>query len=466
MATKATSKAKAVKEEIREIGRRAREAALELGRMSGAQRKAALLKMKDRLVEARGEVMAANADDVAKARDELGLDGPMLKRLAVTDKVFDYMCGRLAKVAALDDPVGKVLEGHTEPTGLQVERVSVPLGVVAIVYESRPNVTTDAASVCLKSGNAVILRGGKESSSTNRVLAGAMVAALRDAGLPQHAVQLVDAERGGHEAVDELLKLDDCVDVVVPRGGKNLIAKISEGTSIPVIRHYEGICHQYLAADAPRDWARDVAVNSKCQSVEVCNAMETLLVDAAHLKAEAEVPVTEANGNSPSSPPNLILDVCRAFAERGVEIRGCPKLVEYASMLKGRKHDANGELIQEIAVVPATDEDWSTEYLAPIISVKVVDGVDEAIRHINKHGSGHTDGIVTSSLELSRQFVDGVDSASVLVNASTRLSGGGDYGMGAVVGISTGKLHARGPVGPAELTTYKWVVRGRGHLRG
>jgi len=446
-------------EEIRDIGKQAKQAALQLSGVSGAQRQKALLKMKDKLAEVKDDLMTANASDVAQARDA-GLDAPMLKRLTITDKVFNYMLSRLEKVAALDDPVGKILEGHTQPTGLVVQKVSVPIGVVSLIYESRPNVTTDAACVCLKSGNAVILRGGSESLATNMVLAKAMRDALRESGLPIDAVQLI--EHKGHESVNELLKLEEYVDVIIPRGGKSLIKRIAQGTNIPVIKHYEGLCHLYLANEAPVDWARDVAINSKCQSIEVCNALETLLVDSSLLESSSGPNSRKRTSNGApvtSDDQSIVLQVCKAFSEKGVEIRGCPRLQEFI-----QQHNDNHQ--ESIQIVPATEEDWTTEYLAPILSVKVVDGLEEAVRHINQYGSGHTDGIITQNLDQANRFVNAVDSASVLVNASTRLSGGGDYGMGAVVGISTDKLHARGPVGPAELTTYKWVAYGKGHLRG
>jgi glutamate-5-semialdehyde dehydrogenase len=281
--------------------------------------------------------------------------------------------------------------------------------------------------VCLKSGNAVILRGGSESLRTNLVLAEAMRRAVAAAGLPENSVQIVPiADR---ELVSELLQQDRFIDVLIPRGGRSLIERVARESRIPVIKHYDGICHQYVAADADPDTAVAVVVNSKCQRVEVCNALETLLVDAA-------------------CAPQLLPLLHRALSERGVVLRGCERT---RALLPGLE--------------PATDEDWSTEYLAPILSVRVVDGVDQAVAHINHYGSGHTDGIVTRSIATAESFVQRVDSASVLVNASTRLSGGGDYGLGAVVGISTDKLHARGPVGPEQLTSYKWVARGEGHLR-
>lgn len=395
-----------------------------LASASGKARQTALNRMAEKLLEVKAELFAANAEDLAAAP---GLSPAFQKRLQITEKIFDYMLKRLREAAALPDPVGRVLEGRTMPSGLQVSRVAVPIGVIAIIYEARPNVTTDAAAVALKSGNAVILKGGSESIRTNRVLARAMREALAEAGLPADAVQLI--ERTDHDAVRELLQQDQYVDLVIPRGGKQLIRAVAEGTRIPVLKHYDGICHQYVAADADVAMAVALVVNSKCQRVEVCNALETLLVDA--------------DGAARLLPP-----IAAALRKQGVELRGCEETRKIVP-----------------SCLPATEADWDTEYLAPILSIKVVHGIDEAIDHIAKHGSGHTDGIITNSLELARRFTCAVDSASVLVNASTRLSGGGDYGMGAVVGISTDRLHARGPVGPAELCTYKWIAIGNGTLR-
>ncbi len=409
---------------ITDIARRARNASRQLKAISGECRAAALNLMAGKLISCKEELMAANAADLAAAP---GLSEAFKKRLQVTEKIFKYMVDRLQEAAALPDPVGKILEGHTMPSGLQVKRIAIPIGVIAIIYEARPNVTTDAAAVALKSGNAVILKGGSESLRTNKVLAAAMRSAAVEAGLPEDAVQLI--ETTDHAAVAELLKQEEFIDLIIPRGGKSLIKAISEGTRIPVLKHYDGICHLYAAADADTEMAVSLVVNSKCQRVEVCNALETLLIDRA-------------------SAPRLLPPIAAALKEKGIELRGCRFCRE---ILPG--------------LAEATEEDWSTEYLGPILSVRIVDNVAEAMEHIARYGSGHTDGIITNSLDLSETFVAGVDSASVLVNASTRLSGGGDYGMGAVVGISTDKLHARGPVGPAELCTYKWVAVGNGQTR-
>ncbi len=412
---------------IQILAKQSRMAAIQLASTSESLRNLALSKMADSLELVKHQVLEINALEVSKAR-QAGQSEAMVKRLTINDKVFQYMLSRLRKVVQHSDPLNRVLAGHTNPNGLQVYKKSVPLGVIGIIYESRPNVTTDAAGVCIKSGNAVILRGGSEALQTNMLLADAMIEGALSAGLPQHAIQIIRTP--GHEAVTELLTMDQYIDVLIPRGGKGLIKRIAEGTRIPVIKHYDGICHLYLAEDADPLQAVELAINSKCQSIEVCNALETLLVDKEC--AEKLLPLLQA-----------------AFDSNNIELRGCE---ETQKLL--------------LNICPASEEDWHTEYLAPILSIKIVNGIDEAIKHINHYGSGHTDGIVTQSLDKAQQFEQQIDSASVLINASTRLSGGGDYGLGSVIGISTDKLHARGPVGPDELTSYKWVVYGNGHLRG
>lgn len=411
---------------VQVIAKQSRSSARQLSSTSESQRNLALSKMADSLESVKQQVLEINAQEVKKALED-GQSAAMIKRLTIDDKVFQYMLSRLRKVAQRSDPLNRVLEGHTNPAGLQVFKKSVPLGVIGIIYESRPNVTTDAAGVCIKSGNAVILRGGSEALQTNTLLTDAMIKGAVDAGLPEHAIQIIRTP--GHEAVGELLKMDDYVDVLIPRGGKGLIKRIAEGTRIPVIKHYDGICHLYIAEDADQVQAVDLAINSKCQSVQVCNALETLLVDKNC--AEKILPLLQV-----------------AFDSNNIELRGC---------------EQTQKILQGISL--ASENDWHTEYLAAILSIKVVSGIEEAIDHINSYGSGHTDGIVTQNLKMAQKFEHQVDSASVLINASTRLSGGGDYGLGSVVGISTDKLHARGPVGPDELTTYKWVAYGNGHLR-
>ncbi len=411
---------------VQVLAKQSRFAASRLSSTSEKLRNLALSKMADSLESVMRQVLEINAQEVMKARQD-GQSDAMIKRLTIDDKVFQYMLSRLRKVAQCPDPLNRVLEGHTNPNGLQVYKKSVPLGVIGIIYESRPNVTTDAAGVCIKSGNAVILRGGSEALQTNMLLADAMIEGAVNAGLPEHAIQIIRTP--GHEAVNELLKMDEYVDVLIPRGGKGLIKRIAEGTRIPVIKHYDGICHLYIAADADPVQAIDIAVNSKCQSIQVCNALETLLIDKKCFE-------------------QLLPLLRTAFDLKHIELRGC---------------ENTQKILPDIS--PASEDDWHTEYLAPILSIKIVNGIEEAIEHINHYGSKHTDGIVTQSLNMAQKFEQQVDSASVLINASTRLSGGGDYGLGSVIGISTDKLHARGPVGPGELTTYKWVVYGNGHLR-
>jgi glutamate-5-semialdehyde dehydrogenase len=415
-----------MKNNVKKIAMQAQAAGLQLGSVPGKIR-SKFLKLAPKSMEAvKDEVIKANLLDIEEA-EKKGVPPAFIERLRLTEKTFEYMKKRLLDVADLPDPLGRVLNGHISETGLDVKRVSVPLGVIGIIYEARPNVTTDAASVCIKSGNAVILRGGKEASLTNKVLADAMISAANEAGLPEHSIQLLEIP--GHEAVNELLKLDEYIDVIIPRGGKSLIKAVSRESRIPVIKHYDGICQMYVSEDADFDMAVDLIINSKLDRVEVCNALETLLIDKKITRKFLPI-------------------IGEKLKSKNVEIRGCVDTCE------ALKH-----------ALKATEYDWSTEYLAPILSVKVVDNIDCAIEHINKYGSGHTDVIVTSSKKNMDAFVNRVDSASVLVNASTRLSGGGAYGMGSVVGISTGKLHARGPVGPDELTSYKWIAIGDGHLR-
>ena len=409
------------------LAKQSRLASRQLASTPADLRNLALAKMADVLESVRQQILVVNAQEIAKARDE-GQSAAMIKRLTIDDKTFDYMLSRLKKVAQLPDPLHRILEGHTNPAGLRVYKKSVPLGVIGIIYESRPNVTTDAAGVCIKSGNAVILRGGSEALLTNTLLTEAMIAGAVNAGLPEHAIQIIRTP--GHEAVGELLKMDEYIDVLIPRGGKDLIKRIAQGTRIPVIKHYDGICHLYIADDAEPNQAIDIAIDSKCQSVQVCNALETLLID----KRIAE---------------QLLPKLYSAFTTKNIDLRGCEQTLKILP-----------------TITLATEDDWHTEYLAPILSVKVVDDLASAINHINHYGSGHTDAIVTQSLTKAQKFEVQVDSASVMINASTRLSGGGDYGLGSVVGISTDKLHVRGPVGPNELTTYKWVAYGDGHLRG
>ena len=410
---------------MRELGVNAKRAAAVLAKTETQQKNAALLAIAAQLQSRREDILAANETDLTAGKNS-GLDEAMLDRLALTPARFDAMVEGLTQVAALPDPVGEITDMAYRPSGIQLGKMRVPLGVIGIVYESRPNVTIDAASLCLKSGNATILRGGSESIHSNRAIALAIAAGLQDAGLPGEAVQVV--ETTDRAAVGELITMNGTVDVVVPRGGKGLIERISRDATVNVIKHLDGICHVYIDATADLDKAHAVALNAKTHRYGTCNTMETLLLDA---------PVAA------SVLPGLVA----AYAERGVELRGCERSRAISDML------------------PASEEDWSTEYLAPILSIKVVDGIDAAIDHINHYGSHHTDAIITESVTLARRFLREVDSSSVMVNASTRFADGFEYGLGAEIGISTDKIHVRGPVGLEGLTSQKYVVFGDGHIR-
>jgi glutamate-5-semialdehyde dehydrogenase len=411
---------------MRQVGAAARAASRQLAAASTAVKSRALLAMADGLDRNRQALIEANAEDLEAARTDR-LDQPLIDRLGLDHGAIDRMIEGLHQVDKLPDPVGAVTDLVYRPTGIQVGRMRVPLGVIGIIYESRPNVTVEAASLCLKSGNACILRGGSESFRSNQAIAVIIEASLRAAGLAPEAVQLVNTT--DRAAVGALLRLDQFVDVIVPRGGKGLIERITRESTIPVIKHLDGVCHVYVDADADEDMALAIALNAKTSKYAVCNAMETLLVDAA-------------------IAARLLPRLAQAFAAAGVELRGCERTR---------------------AVVPAarvaTEQDWREEYLGPILAVRVVDGLDAAIAHINTYGSQHTDAIVTRDYGRARRFLAEVDSASVMVNASTQFADGFEYGLGAEIGISTNKLHARGPVGLEGLTTQKFVVFGNGEIR-
>ncbi|MCQ4327084.1 glutamate-5-semialdehyde dehydrogenase [Stutzerimonas stutzeri] len=409
------------------LGRAAREASRVLARASTAQKNRALQAAAAALDAARDELAAANQKDLAGGRAN-GLDAAMLDRLALTPKVIDGMIEGLRQVAALPDPIGEIRDMRYMPSGIQVGKMRVPLGVVGIIYESRPNVTIDAASLCLKSGNATILRGGSEAIHSNQAIARCIQLGLAEAGLPAAAVQVV--ETTDRAAVGALIAMPEYVDVIVPRGGKGLIERISRDAKVPVIKHLDGICHVYIDVAADLDKAIRIADNAKTQRYAPCNAMETLLVHGA-LAAQVLPPLAAI------------------YRDKGVELRGCPRTRE----LLGRD------------VLEASEEDWATEYNAPILSIRIVDSLDAAIEHINRYGSQHTDAIVTESFSDARRFLTEVDSSSVMVNASTRFADGFEYGLGAEIGISTDKLHARGPVGLEGLTSEKYVVFGDGHVR-
>ncbi|MCD1607621.1 glutamate-5-semialdehyde dehydrogenase [Stutzerimonas kunmingensis] len=409
------------------LGRAAREASRVLARASTAQKNRALQAAAAALDAARDELVSANERDLAGGRAN-GLDAAMLDRLALTPKVIDGMIEGLRQVATLPDPIGEIRDMRYMPSGIQVGKMRVPLGVVGIIYESRPNVTIDAASLCLKSGNATILRGGSEAIHSNQAIARCIQLGLAEAGLPAAAVQVV--ETTDRAAVGALISMPEYVDVIVPRGGKGLIERISRDARVPVIKHLDGICHVYIDVAADVDKAVRVADNAKTQRFAPCNTMETLLV---HQGIADRV-----------LPP-----LASIYREKGVELRGCART---QALLGGD-------------VLEASEEDWSTEYNAPILSIRIVDSLDAAIEHINRYGSQHTDAIVTENFTDARRFLTEVDSASVMVNASTRFADGFEYGLGAEIGISTDKLHARGPVGLEGLTSEKYVVFGDGHVR-
>ncbi|WP_397451222.1 glutamate-5-semialdehyde dehydrogenase [Pseudomonas sp. NA-150] len=409
------------------LGRAAREASRVIGRASTAQKNRALQAAAAALDDARAELSAANEQDLAAGRAN-GLSPYMLERLTLTPERIDSMIVGLRQVASLADPIGAIRDMSFMPSGIQVGKMRVPLGVVGIIYESRPNVTIDAASLCLKSGNATILRGGSEAIHSNRAIATCIQRGLAAADLPAAVVQVV--ETTDREAVAALITMPEYVDVIVPRGGKGLIERVSRDARVPVIKHLDGICHVYVSAHADLESAYRICFNAKTYRYGICGAMETLLVDSA--VAAAFLPTMAGQ-----------------LVEKGVELRGCERTRAL------------------IDAVPATEEDWNTEYLAPILSIKVVDGLDQAIVHINHYGSHHTDAIVTDHQGESRRFMAEVDSSSVMVNAPTSFADGFEYGLGAEIGISTDKLHARGPVGLEGLTCEKYIVIGDGHqLRG
>ena len=408
------------------LGRAAREASRVIGRASTAQKNRALHGAADALDAARSELVAANELDLAAGRAN-GLEPAMLERLALTPARIDSMIVGLRQVASLPDPVGAIRDMSYRPSGIQVGKMRVPLGVVGIIYESRPNVTIDAASLCLKSGNATILRGGSEAIHSNRAIAVCIQRGLAEAGLPPAVVQVVEVT--DRAAVGALITMPEYVDVIVPRGGKGLIERVSRDAKVPVIKHLDGICHVYVSAQADLDKARRIAFNAKTYRYGICGAMETLLVDQA--VAAQFLPV-----------------MAEQFIAKGVELRGCERTRAL------------------IDVVPATEEDWNTEYLDAILSIRIVDGLDQAIEHINHYGSHHTDSIVTEHQGDARRFMAEVDSSSVMLNTPTCFADGFEYGLGAEIGISTDKLHARGPVGLEGLTCEKYIVVGDGQLRG
>ncbi|WGL18549.1 glutamate-5-semialdehyde dehydrogenase [Microbulbifer bruguierae] len=408
------------------MGRAARAAARLMARADTGSKNAALKAIAAELDKQRPQLAAANEKDMQRGRDN-GLDAALLDRLELTDARIDAMIEGLLQIAELPDPVGEVSDLKYRPSGIQVGKMRVPLGVVGIIYESRPNVTIDAASLCLKSGNATILRGGSEALYSNGAIAACIAAGLKQAGLPETAVQVVDTT--DRAAVGALIAMPEFVDVIVPRGGKGLIERISREARVPVIKHLDGICHVYLDDRADPQKAFEIALNAKTHRYGVCNAMETLLV--------AEAVAVE-----------FLSRLAVAYLEQGVELRGC---------------DRTRAIVPQ--ALPATEEDWATEYLAPVLSIRVVADMDAAMDHIAQYSSGHTESIVTEDYTRARRFLAEVDSSSVMVNASTRFADGFEYGLGAEIGISTDKIHARGPVGLEGLTSQKWIVFGDGQIR-
>ncbi|MDH3979949.1 MAG: glutamate-5-semialdehyde dehydrogenase [Gammaproteobacteria bacterium] len=426
MSVKADSISFDVAEYMQAVGMRARAAARAMSRADSGMKDAALTAIAGAIESAADALKAANAKDLEAGRQH-GLDAALLDRLELNDARIAAMAEGLREIALLPDPVGSISDMNYRPSGIQVGRMRVPLGVIGIIYESRPNVTADAAGLCLKSGNAAILRGGSEALHSNQAIARCIHQGLAEAGLPDDAVQVV--ETTDRAAVGELIRMQDYVDVIVPRGGKGLIERISEEAKVPVIKHLHGVCHTYIDDQADIDKAIKVAINAKTQRYGTCNTMETLLV-AKDIAARVLPPLAEQ------------------YRAAGVEMRGCEQTRAILS-------DINA----------ATDADWDEEYLAPILAIRIVDDMDTAIDHIAMHGSDHTDVIVTESITRSRRFLREVDSSSVMVNASSRFADGFEYGLGAEIGISTDKLHARGPVGLEGLTTLKYIVLGDGHVR-
>jgi glutamate-5-semialdehyde dehydrogenase len=415
-----------VRELVETRARAAREAARVLALADARVKSEALLGMARGLEEKAGAILEANRADLERARSQ-GHPRAFLDRLTLTESRVEDMALGVRQVAALPDPVGEIVRGWRRPNGMEITRVRVPLGVVGFIYESRPNVTADAAALCVKSGNACVLRGGREALESNTVIAAVLARGLEKAGLPPEAIGFIDV--ADRTAVEILITLDRLVDLVVPRGGEAFVRFVAERATIPVLKHDKGVCHVYVDAGADLQMAADIAVNAKAQRPSVCNAMETLLVHA-------------------DVAPVFLPGVASRFRDAGVELRGCPRTRE---LIPG--------------AVPATDADWDSEYLDLVLSVRVVPSFEDAVGHVRRHGSGLAEAIVTQDYQRARRFVAEVDAACVLVNASTRLVDGHQFGMGAELGISTSKLHARGPVGVEELTTTKFVVRGSGQIR-
>ena len=416
-----------IEQYMQTVGQQARKASRVLASASTQAKNNALSAIYTALQNSESAILAANQIDMTKAHAN-NLDSALLDRLELTPTRFKSMLDGLKDVTGLADPIGQITDMAYRPSGIQLGKMRVPLGVVGMIYESRPNVTLEAASLALKSGNAIILRGGSEALESNKAIAEAVQHGLKVSGLPENSVQVINTS--DRAAVGQLITLTEFVDVIIPRGGKGLIERITKDARIPVIKHLDGNCHVFVEAQADFNKALPIALNAKTHRYGVCNAMETLLIDE---KVAAE----------------FLPQVAELYAEKQVELRGCPET----------------QKILGSTVIAATEEDWYTEYLGPILAVKVVSGMDEAIDHINKYGSHHTDSIITENFSLARQFLACVDSSSVMINASTRFADGFEYGLGAEIGISTDKIHARGPVGLEGLTSQKWIVFGDGQIR-
>jgi len=415
-----------IKEYMQNLGSKAKAACRIMARTDTNSKNNALNYIADKIINAEPELISDNNKDLSAGKEN-GLDAALLDRLELNPERIRAMAEGLREIAALPDPVGEITDLNYRPSGIQVGKMRVPLGVIGIIYESRPNVTADAAGLCLKSGNAAILRGGSEAINSNQAIASCIKHGLTQAGLPEDTVQVVAST--DRQAVGELITMQDYVDVIVPRGGKGLIDRVAREAKVPVIKHLDGICHVYIDDFADKQKALAIAFNSKTHRYGVCNATETLLIAAEVAK-------------------DILPDLAAKYKEAGVELRGC---------------DKTKELLQDIN--SASEEDWRTEYLAPILSIKIVGGVAEAIEHINKYSSGHTESIVSENYTTARKFLAEVDSSSVMVNASTRFADGFEYGLGAEIGISTDKIHVRGPVGLEGLTSQKYIVLGDGHIK-
>lgn len=411
---------------MQELGINARNSTQEIAKSETKKRNQTLLFIRKHIEQSQKDLIIANQKDL-KAAKEKNLDAAMVDRLELTPARIDTMLEGLSQVAELADPIGSMSDFNYRPSGIQIGKMRVPLGVIGIIYESRPNVTIEAASLCIKSANACILRGGSESIHSNQALAECIHAGLKEAGLPADAVQVVNTT--DRAAVGKLIQMPKYVDVIIPRGGKGLIERISNEAKVPVIKHLDGICHVYIDEFADKSKAINIAINAKTQRYGTCNTMETLLI---HENIAQEV----------------LADLQTAYTNAGVELRGCEKTQKILANINA-----------------ATEQDWQTEYLAPILSIKLVQSLDEAIEHINRYSSAHTDSIVTENYTHSRRFITEVDSSSVMINASTRFADGFEYGLGAEIGISTDKFHARGPVGLEGLTSQKYIVFGNGEIR-